>query len=330
MKKFIVTEREEGSNLEKYVRKVLNIAPLSFIYRLFRKKDIKVNGHWQERKYGLHAGDEVSIYITDAQLAEFNKKNDYIANDSIKDWIIYEDQQILLINKPRGVLVQKGESTHQKSLDQMVIEYEMSTGGYDPEKENAFVPGPAHRLDRNTSGIIAFGKTHQSLEYLFQLLKERDSIGKHYIALVKGKIDKDGFVEAPLKKDDDTNTVKVTSKEDGGKPAKTIYKVLENFDDYTLLDLTLVTGRTHQIRVHMAYIKHPLIGDSKYGDFKINNQFEKEFGFHNQFLHASEMHFGHLHEPLEHLSSRKFTAPIPKEYEEIITKLKEKKNDGNK
>lgn len=329
MQKYVISEREDGVTLEKYVRKVLNIAPLSFIYKLFRKKDVKVNHHWEGQKYVLHQKDEVEIYISDEQINEFNKKNDYTPNDQIKDWIIYEDKQILLINKPRGVIVQKGESTHQKPLDQMVIEYEMSTGEYDPSIENAFVPGPAHRLDRNTSGIIAFGKTHQALEYLFTLLKERDAIGKHYLALVSGVIDKDGFIDAPLGKDNDTNTVKVTSEEKGGKPAKTIYKVVENLGEFTLVDLTLVTGRTHQIRVHMAYIHHPLVGDAKYGDYKINNDFAKEFGFKNQFLHASEMHFGHLSEPLEYLSSRKFSAPLPNEYQIILDKLRENCNDDH-
>ena len=326
MQKYTITEREDGLTLEKYVRKVLNIAPLSFIYKLFRKKDVKVNGHWEDRKYIVHSKDEIAIYVTPAQLEEFNQKNVYTPNDAIKDWVIYEDNQLLLINKPRGVLVQKGESTHSKPLDQMVVEYEMSKGDYNPDEENAFVPGPAHRLDRNTSGIIAFGKTHQALEYLFHLLKERDAIGKHYLTLVYGKIEKDGYVDAPLLKDEATNTVKVASKDNGAKVAKTIYKVVKNLGDYTLLDVTLVTGRTHQIRVHLAYIHHPVIGDSKYGDFKINNTFYKEFGLKNQFLHASEMHFGHLDEPFSYLSSRKFVAPLPSELENIIIQLKEKIN----
>jgi len=324
MQKYTITEREDGLTLEKYVRKVLNTAPLSFIYKLFRKKDVKVNGHWEDRKYIVHTTNEIAIYVTSDQLEEFNQKNTYAPNDMIKDWVIYEDEQILLINKPRGVLVQKGEYTHQKALDQMVIEYEMSKGEYNPEIENAFVPGPAHRLDRNTSGIIAFGKTHQALEYLFHLLKERDAIGKHYLTLVYGKIEKDGYVDVPLLKDEETNTVRVAYKEKGGKSAKTIYKVVENLGDYTLLDVTLVTGRTHQIRVHLAYIHHPVMGDSKYGDFKINNEFSKEFGLKNQFLHANEMHFGHLEEPFSYLSSRKFVAPLPNELSKVIEQLKEK------
>ena len=323
-----IIETESGQTLEKYVRKVLNTAPLSFIYKLFRKKDIKVNGHWEKEKYLLNTGDEVSIYVTDAQIEEFNKKNDYQPNDSIKDWIIYEDRNILLINKPRGVLVQKDDHSNDKALDQLVIEYLMYKGEYDPFKEQGFKPGPAHRIDRNTSGIVIFGKNHASLVYLFELLKNHELIGKHYISLVCGDVEEDGVVEAPLRKNYDQKKVVVASTKDGGKPSKTIYHVLEHLNGYTLLDLTLVTGRTHQIRAHMSYIRHHVVGDTKYGDFKANNFFKKEYGFENQFLHASELHFGKLDKPLENLSSKSFKAEMPVEYQELIKKLRENK-DGN-
>ena len=319
-----IIETESGQTLEKYVRKVLNTAPLSFIYKLFRKKDIKVNGHWEKEKYILNVGDEVSIYVTDSQLEEFNKKNEYQPNDSIKDWIIYEDKNILLINKPRGVLVQKDDHSSDKALDQLVIEYLMYKGEYDPQKEQGFKPGPAHRIDRNTSGIVIFGKNHASLVYLFELLKNHELIGKHYISLVCGDVEEDGVVEAPLRKNFDQKKVVVASVKDGGKPSKTIYHVLEHLNGYTLLDLTLVTGRTHQIRAHMSYIRYHVVGDTKYGDFKVNNLFKKEYGFENQFLHASELHFGKLEKPLENLSSKSFKAEMPDEYKELIEKLKEK------
>ena len=321
---FKIIDTESGQTLEKYVRKVLNTAPLSFIYKLFRKKDIKVNGHWEKEKYILNVDDEVSIYVTDSQLEEFNKKNEYQPNDSIRDWIIYEDKNIILINKPRGVLVQKDDHSSDKALDQLVIEYLMYKGEYDPQKEQGFKPGPAHRIDRNTSGIVIFGKNHASLVYLFELLKNHELIGKHYISLVCGDVLEDGLVEAPLRKNFDQKKVVVASVKDGGKPSKTIYHVLEHLNGYTLLDLTLVTGRTHQIRAHMSYIRHHVVGDTKYGDFKVNNLFKKEYGFENQFLHASELHFGKLEKPLENLSSKSFKAEVPDEYKELIEKLKEK------
>ena len=325
MQRYIVNDRESGQTLEKYVKKVLKCAPLSFIYKLFRKKDIKVNGHWEKEKYIVNEKDEVSIYISDEQLEEFKKKYDFTPSDDIKDWIIYEDNNVLFINKPRGVLVQKDENYNDKPLDQMVIEYLMFKGEYDPQNDLAFKPGPAHRIDRNTSGIVIFGKNHDSLAYLFELFQKHELIGKHYICLVCGDVEKEGTVEVPLRKNFDTKKVVVAPLSSGAKPAKTVYHPIERFGDFTLLDITLITGRTHQIRVHMSYIRHHVVGDGKYGDFKVNNMVEKEYGFKNQFLHASEVHFGELKKPLDNLSRKSFKAEMPEEYNNLLDKLRQKK-----
>lgn len=328
MQKYIVNNKESGQTLEKYVKKVLSQAPLSFIYKLFRKKDIKVNGHWEKEKYIVNEGEEVSIYISDEQLEEFNKKNIYQASDYIKPWILYEDENVLFINKPRGVLVQKDENYNEKPLDQMVIEYLMFKGDYDPQNDLAFKPGPAHRIDRNTSGIVIFGKNHDALAYLFELFQKHELIGKHYICLVTGDVEREGTVEVPLRKNFDTKKVVVAPLSSGAKPAKTVYHPIERFGDFTLLDITLITGRTHQIRVHMSYIRHHVVGDGKYGDFKVNNMLEKEYGFKNQFLHASEVHFGQLEKPLTNLSKKSFKAEMPQEYDDLLNKLRDRKK-GN-
>ena len=325
MQKCIVKDNESGQTLEKYVKKVLSYAPLSFIYKLFRKKDIKVNGHWQKEKYVVNSGEEVSIYVSDEQMEEFKNKYNFTPSDYIKPWIIYEDKNVILINKPRGVLVQKDENYNDKPLDQMVIEYMMFNNEYDPQNDLAFKPGPAHRIDRNTSGIVIFGKNHDSLAYLFELFQKHELIGKHYICLVNGDIAEDGKVEAPLRKNFDTKKVVVAPISSGAKKAETIYHPIERFGDFTLLDITLVTGRTHQIRVHMSYIRHHVIGDGKYGDFKTNNMFEREYGFKNQFLHASEVHFGELRKPLQNLSRRSFKAEMPQEYEDLLNSLRNRK-----
>ena len=326
MQKYIVNSKESGQTLEKYVKKVLNTSPLSFIYKLFRKKDIKVNGHWQKEKYIVNEGEEVTIFVSDFQLEEFNKKNDYTPSDYIKPWILYEDENVLFINKPRGVLVQKDDNYNDKPLDQMVIEYLMFKGEYDPQNDLAFKPGPAHRIDRNTSGIVIFGKNHDALAYLFELFQKHELIGKHYLCLVVGDIAKEGTVEVPLRKNFDTKKVVVAPLSSGAKPAKTVYHPIERFGDFTLLDITLITGRTHQIRVHMSYIRHHVVGDGKYGDFKVNNMLEKEYGFTNQFLHASEVHFGELKPPLNNLSKKSFKAEMPEEYINLLNKLRENKS----
>ena len=318
MRAFIIQKSEEGQTLEKYTQKLLVGAPMSFIYKLFRKKDIKVNGHHEDRKFLLKENDEVSIYIKEEQFIEFLKEKALQPNDRIKDWIIYEDEHVLFINKPSGLLVQKS-APQDESLDQLVCEYLMFKGEYNPEKDLAFKPGPAHRLDRNTSGLVAFGKNHQTLELLFELFKNHDLINKHYLTLVVGSLEKDkGTIEAPLKKDEEKNVVFVSK---NGKPAKTAYKVVQRFKGYTLLDVTLLTGRTHQIRVHMAYINHPIVGDNKYGNFEANRIFKQEYGFTNQFLHAYKMGFGDLPAPLSNLSRKEFVAEPREEIANILTKL---------
>ena len=324
MREFVINESENGLTLEKYIFKLLKNAPLSFIYKLFRKKDIKVNGHHQDKKYRLADNDVVSIYATEQQFEEFEKEKELEPNLKIKDWIVYEDKNVLFVNKPRGLLVQKS-NPRDESLDQLVVEYLMATNQYDPNKEKGFVPGPAHRLDRNTSGLVAFGKNHASLELLFDLFKNHDLINKHYLALVVGQMENDkGVVDAPLKKDEETNTVKVAK---NGKTAKTVYKLIKKYNEYSLLDVTLLTGRTHQIRVHMAYINHPIVGDARYGDFAVNKEFKQKFGFQSQFLHAYKMGFGDLPEPLSNLSRKEFTAEPREDIANILVKLDNKNED---
>ena len=324
MREFIINDSENGLTLEKYVFKVLKTAPMSFVYKVFRKKDVKVNGHHQDKKYRLASNDVVAIYIAEQQFEEFSKDKELVPNLKIKDLIIYEDKNVLFVNKPRGLLVQKS-NPGDESLDQSVVEYLMATGQYDPNKEKGFVPGPAHRLDRNTSGLVAFGKNHDSLALLFELFKNHDLINKHYLALVVGQVEKErDTIDAPLLKDEEKNTVRVAK---NGKTAKTVYKLIKNYKDYSLLDVTLLTGRTHQIRVHMAYINHPIVGDSKYGNFEVNKTFKQQFGFSSQFLHSYKMGFGDLSEPLSNLSRKEFTAEPREDIAKILTELDNIKED---
>ena len=193
MKTFTVSSNESGQTLEKYVRKVLKDAPLSFIYKLFRKKDIKVNGHWEKEKYVISDGEEVSVYITDSQLDEFIKKNKEHELVNISGWIVYEDDNILIINKPRGVIVQKddGDTT---PLDEMVLSYLIEKGEYDPSKDLGYTPAPSHRLDRNTAGLVVFGKNIATLRYLSKIMQDKSLIEKKYLALVVGEVNDKGEI----------------------------------------------------------------------------------------------------------------------------------------
>lgn len=315
---FIIKKEEEGQTLEKFVKKALSEAPLSFIYKLFRKKDVKVNGHWQDKKYPISSGEEISIYITDSQLEEFKRQVESKQVEDISNWIIYEDENILLVNKPRGVLVQKNIED-SNALDEMVISYLINKGEYDPNKNLGYKPAPAHRLDRNTAGIVVFGKNIATLRYLSEALNDKSVISKCYLALVKGEISKDGEINAPLLKNSKSQRVSVSNE---GKPSITRYKVVETFKGYTLLEVELLTGRTHQIRVHMAYINHPVVGDSKYGDYELNKEIESKYGFKNQFLEAYQLDFHKLNNPLKYLSGRSFKISLNDEFLNLINSIK--------
>ena len=314
----VVKKEESGQTLEKYVKKVLNLAPISFIYKLFRKKDVKINGHWQDKKYVINEGEEVKIYVTDSQLEEFKSQKDIKASLDISNWIIYEDDNILLINKPRGVLVQK-DNSGDEALDDMVLAYLSNKGEYDLNSISAYKPAPAHRLDRNTAGIVVFGKNINALRELADIINDKSKVSKRYLALVKGEIDKAGEINAPLEKNAKNGRVYVN---ENGKPSITKYKVKEKLNGFTLLEVELLTGRTHQIRVHMAYINHPVIGDSKYGDFTLNKEIESKYGFKNQFLVAYQLCFNSLDNNLKYLSGKKFEIPLPEELSNILNNLR--------
>ncbi|MCD8203625.1 MAG: RluA family pseudouridine synthase [Coprobacillus sp.] len=322
MREFTINSNEEGQTLEKYIRKLLVNAPLSFIYKTFRKEDIKINGKKAKKEAVLHKGDKVSIYISEDAFLSFLKSETITPNEYIKPWIIYEDDNILIVNKPKGILVVDDRS-EEKSLTDMTLEYLYAEGVYDPTESPTLKPGPAHRLDRNTSGLVVFGKNVLSLQALLLMMKDKSALKKKYYALVKGIVDEPGIVDVPLLKDSKNNTVYVSSLEAGGKRAQTRYVPLSYHGNYTLLDITLLTGRTHQIRVHMAYISHPVVGDSKYGDFDLNRLFKDEYHLHSQFLEAYELTFTNPPDTLNYLKGKTFTAPMDEEYMKILEGLDE-------
>lgn len=230
-------------------------------------------------------------------------------NFILKDNIVYEDDNLLIANKPRGLLLQQDGDNSHESLDKIVGDYLKMTAM------------PVHRLDKDTSGLCLFAKNKKAADEMSKIFNDHSQIEKYYLTLVSGKINEDGVVDAPLRKSFERKKMVVAPIKSGAKQAITKYHPLKNYKDYTLLDISLLTGRTHQIRAHMSYIRHHVVGDIKYGDYKVNNIFKREFNFENQFLHAYKIKFLDINGPLKYLKNKEFSCNLPPELEEILKKL---------
>jgi len=314
MEKFVITKQDANQRVDKFIRKSLNNTPLSMIYKLFRKKDVKVNGHPVKEDYILQEKDELAIYLP-AEKEKFVIEKSYRpVQPSFK--IVYEDENILIVNKSTGVLVHNAENKGVSTLTDQVITYLVQKGEYD-SRSQAFIPSPAHRLDRNTSGLVLYGKNMQALQELNKALKDKTNIRKFYRVLVVGKIKEDGVIDSPLLKNEKTKMVSVNK---NGLEALTLYHPLQVNENYSYVEAEIKTGRTHQIRVHFASINHPVIGDKKYGNFHTNSEFKKQYGWENQFLHAYKVHFSGF-SFLEYLNGRDFIAELPDDKKKIIRQV---------
>lgn len=321
MIQFKVKKEEENQSLEKYIKKALYNYPLSLIYKLFRLKDIKVNNKKEDKHYLVKENDLINVYIKDNCLSYSKDNESIIKEDRISNFIIYEDNNILIINKPRGMLVQKDKEIYKKSLSELVLDYLYFKGEYDPNSLTAYKPGPAHRIDRNTSGIVVFGKNISSLHELQSLIKNKEALKKEYLALVKGEVKNSGIISAPILKINKNNhcVIDFTSKD--AKEAISEYYPIKYNKDYSLLDVRLLTGRTHQIRLHMAYNKTPVVGDDKYGDFSLNKEFKKKYDFENQFLHAYKLSFIKPQGILSYLKNKTFEASLNEKMNDILNDI---------
>jgi len=294
MLEVVIEYKEANQKVFKFLKKYLNNAPLSLIYKTFRKKDVKVNGKRVNEDYILKENDVLQIYLPN-NFQELSKKMEIIKTE-ITFSVLYEDENILAVYKPQGLLVVEDQKEKINTLANQVLTYLQEKNEYSTETMG-FVPAPVHRIDRNTSGIVLIAKNILTSQELTRMFKERTNIIKTYIALVKGQIKESGIINKNLIKDEDKSLVKVCSSNEGVK-AITYYEPIEIIKEYTLLSLRIKTGRTHQIRVHLSSLNHPLIGDAKYGDFSLNKLFKRNYQWENQFLHANEISFEDIEGPL--------------------------------
>lgn len=316
MKLLIVNENEAGQRLDKLLGKYLNKAPKSFLYKMLRKKNITLNGKKAngDEKTVLH--DEIRFFLADETYEKFSEEKQVVLVDTVLD-IIYEDQNILLINKPCNMLSQKAKDT-DISVNEQMLSYLVKSGEIDQEGLRGFKPAVCNRLDRNTSGLIVGGKSLAGLQKMSEVLKER-SLHKYYLCLVYGTLRETQLIEGFLKKEESSNQVRITSVPvEDSLLIKTEYNPLCSSNGITLLEVLLITGRSHQIRAHLASIGHPIVGDGKYGSEKVNHIFRQKYGLKYQLLHSRRLVLPQIEGELSYLSGKQFTAPIPKEFMRII------------
>lgn len=309
MRAFTVSRNEAGQRLDKLLGKYLNLAGKGFLYKMLRKKNITLNGKKCDGSEKLIEGDEIRLFLSDETIDKFSELK--IQNvKHIKLEVIYEDEHLLLINKPAGMLSQKAKG-NDESLVEYLIMYLLESGQLTKEDLKSFRPSVCNRLDRNTSGIVAAGKSLPALQIMAEVFKMR-SIHKYYQCIVKGEIREKQLISGFLKKDRLSNRVTISDvQSEDTVPILTEYDPVKTNGRFTLLQVTLITGRSHQIRAHLASIGHPIAGDPKYGDSECNRYVKRRYGINAQLLHSWRLVMPELNAPLDQLSGKEFIAPLP-------------------
>ena len=307
MKSFTIAKNDAGQRLDKFITKAVPLLPQGLMYKYIRTKRIKVNSKRSEISYKLVEGDTVDMYINDEFFAPAKEHFDFLSASKKLD-IIYEDENILLLNKKVGLLSHPDDTEYNDTLITRVKRYLYEKGEYDPRDEQSFTPSLVNRIDRNTGGIVIAAKNAESLRILNQKLKDRE-LEKYYLCVIHGSMkQKSGVLEGWLTKDEKKNKVTVSERcTEGAKQIRTKYSVLAENGGMSLVEVELLTGRTHQIRAHFASVGHPLLGDGKYG----SNALNKPLGYKKQFLYSYKLKFAFTTDAgiLEYLNGRTFIAP---------------------
>ena len=338
MRMLTVSKNEAGQRLDKLLAKYMNLAGKGFLYKMMRKKNITLNGKKCDGTEKLSEGDEIRLFLAEETIEKFSEVRIQKVKKTKLD-LVYEDEHIVLINKPAGMLSQKAKETDE-SLVEYLIDYLLDSGSLTKAQLQSFRPSVCNRLDRNTSGIVIAGKSLPGLQIMSEVIKDR-SIGKYYLCVVKGEVRDAVEIHGWLFKDEKTNQVTIypekgmdfsgdilkrssNSIPKEALPIRTKYRPMKTDGNYSLLEVKLITGRSHQIRAHLASIGHPIVGDYKYGSSRVNEEVKKRFGVMSQMLHAWRLVMPErLPEPLTALSGREFTAEPPKVMQSMAVGMRE-------
>ena len=315
MKEYQIEKNQSGQRLDKFLAKVLKAAPKSFIYKMLRKKNITLNGKKADGSEKTELNDEIRLFLSEETIDNFSESFNATAVKCEFE-TIFEDKNILVVNKPAGLLSQKAVVT-DISLVEQILSYLLKTEQITNEELQTFKPAICNRLDRNTSGIVVAGKTLQGLQAMSELFRDR-TIQKYYLCIVKGKLKESHTISGYLLKNEKTNQVTITQiSVEGSDPIKTEYEPVLYNEEFTLLRVKLITGKTHQIRAHLCSIGYPIIGDGKYGIKNINSQFRKKYRLEHQLLHSYEVIFPNMEGEFSYLSGKTLQAELPDYFEQI-------------
>lgn len=309
MKILVINENDSGRRLDKFLSVALPLLPKSMMYKYIRTKKIKVNRKRAEIGQILEDGDTIELFIKE-EFLEIKPTASFFKSIRPAFGVLYEDENILLCDKPSGLLCHSDERGEQNTLIEQVKSYLWRKGEYIPENENSFVPALCNRIDRNTAGIVIAAKNAKTLRVMNDKIKRR-TVEKYYLLAVHGHMEKSrGTLEGYIIKDAEKNKVKVYERAPKNGEAKhvvTKYRVVGEHPLGDILEAELVTGRTHQIRAHFAYCGHPLVGDGKYAV----NKSDRALGFGSQELYSYKLVFL-PDEPshLDYLAGRTFIRDI--------------------
>ena len=300
-----VKNSDENRRLDKYLKQLLPNASGGFIYKMLRKKNITLNGAKGSGSELLSEGDVIRLFLSDETFEKMSAAGtDTALCDTSDINMVYEDDAILVLNKPWGVLSQKSRPS-DISLNDEIRSYLYEKGEITATTLASYKPSVINRLDRNTSGLILAAKSYKAARELSSALSDR-RCKKFYRCMVSGDISEEHTKKAWLKKDEKTNTAEVYDEpHSDAKPIATRFYPIENFDGVTHIEVELLTGRTHQIRAHLAHIGHPVIGDIKYGDAALNREFKEKYAVTRQLLHSYRLILP---------DEREFTAPLPDDF----------------